>query len=226
MNLLVTAGNTQTPIDRVRCITNVFSGRTGAQIAATAFDRGHNVTLITSHPEVLAAIPAARPRQAPEWQVKTYRTFEDLDGRMAGAIPTGGFDAVIHAAAVNDYHVVGTFAKVGDEFIDVSAGKLKGSHDDLWLRLKPAPKLVDKVRTDWKFAGLLVKFKLEVGVTEAELLEIAERSRRHSAADLMAANTLDGMGEWAYVGAGDAYRRVERSRLATTLIEAMEAKLP
>ncbi|HVL11743.1 MAG TPA: phosphopantothenoylcysteine decarboxylase, partial [Gemmata sp.] len=53
MNVLVTAGNTQTPVDRVRCITNIFSGRTGGQIAARAYDRGHAVTLLTSHPEVI-----------------------------------------------------------------------------------------------------------------------------------------------------------------------------
>ncbi|MFO0803298.1 MAG: phosphopantothenoylcysteine decarboxylase [Gemmataceae bacterium] len=29
MKVLVTAGNTQSPLDRVRCITNIFSGRTG-----------------------------------------------------------------------------------------------------------------------------------------------------------------------------------------------------
>ena len=58
MKILVTAGNTQTVIDRVRCITNVFSGRTGAQIAAEAFERGHAVTLVTSHPEVLTTVPA------------------------------------------------------------------------------------------------------------------------------------------------------------------------
>ena len=39
MKILVTAGNTQTPIDRVRSITNIFSGRTGARIAARAFNR-------------------------------------------------------------------------------------------------------------------------------------------------------------------------------------------
>ena len=33
MNILVTAGNTIVPIDRVRCITNVFTGRTGTAIA-------------------------------------------------------------------------------------------------------------------------------------------------------------------------------------------------
>jgi phosphopantothenate---cysteine ligase (CTP) len=47
MNLLVTAGNTQTPIDRVRCITNIFTGRTGAQVALEAHRRGHAVTHLT-----------------------------------------------------------------------------------------------------------------------------------------------------------------------------------
>ena len=53
MNFLVTAGNTQSPIDRVRCITNIFTGRTGAAVARTAWGRGHTVTLATSHPEGL-----------------------------------------------------------------------------------------------------------------------------------------------------------------------------
>ena len=50
MNVLVTAGNTQAPIDRVRCVTNIFSGRTGAAIANAAWGRGHAVTLATSNP--------------------------------------------------------------------------------------------------------------------------------------------------------------------------------
>ena len=50
MKILVTAGNTQTPIDRVRCITNIFSGKTGAQIALEAHRHGHSVVLLTSHP--------------------------------------------------------------------------------------------------------------------------------------------------------------------------------
>ena len=44
MNLLITAGNTQTPIDRVRCITNIFTGRTGAQVALEAHRRGHGTS--------------------------------------------------------------------------------------------------------------------------------------------------------------------------------------
>lgn len=224
MNILVTAGNTQTPVDRVRCITNIFSGRTGAQIAATAFDRGHTVTLLTSHPEVLAVIPSARERVAPGWRVRGYRTFDDLESLMASEITSGTFDVVIHAAAVSDYHVAGVFTQRDGQFADASAGKVHGSHPELWLKLTPAPKLIDKVRGEWDFAGKLVKFKLEVGVSEAELEDIAERSRAHSHADLMCANTLEGMHDWALIGAGPGgYRRVARAGLATQLLESVGA---
>ena len=239
MKILVTAGNTQTTIDQVRCITNVFSGRTGAQIAAEAFDRGHAVTLLTSHPEVLASVPGVRARQAPDWSVRSYRTFEELETLMAASITDGGFDAVIHAAAVSDYRVTGVYAPGGGthfdqgemswaadtgppRLVDATAGKVKSHHPELWLRLQPAPKLVDKVRSAWGFRGILVKFKLEVGVTEAELLAIAERSRQQSGADLMAANTLEGMHDWAWLGAGDGgYDRVPRRELARVLINSI-----
>ena len=79
MNILVTAGNTQAPIDRVRCITNIFTGRTGAAIALEAYRRGHHVKLITSHPEAIDAVDPDPVR----WRCLTYRTFDDLATRMA-----------------------------------------------------------------------------------------------------------------------------------------------
>jgi phosphopantothenate-cysteine ligase/phosphopantothenoylcysteine decarboxylase/phosphopantothenate--cysteine ligase len=209
MNILVTAGNTQTPIDRVRCITNIFSGRTGTRIANRAVEKGHTVTLLTSHPELVEG----------GLRVHAYRTFDDLESLMACEIGSGSYGAVIHAAAVNDYLLAGTFARQNGELVDVSAGKVKGNHEELWLQFLPAPKLVDKIRRDWHFKGKLVKFKLEVGVTDEELLEIAERSRVHSSADLMVANTLEEMREWAYVGAGPgSYTRVSRDELADRIL--------
>src|SRR5438876_7903889 len=107
MNLLVTAGNTLVPIDRVRCITNIFTGRTGAQIAVAAHAAGHRVTLLTSHPEAIA------PGQGPggeRWQVVDYRTFDDLRERMEAAMRAGDLGAVIHSAAVSDYLSAGVYA--------------------------------------------------------------------------------------------------------------------
>jgi phosphopantothenate---cysteine ligase (CTP) len=240
MKILVTAGNTQTPIDRVRCITNIFSGRTGAQIAASAFERGHDVVLLTSNPEVLESIPAKRERKFPEWRLITYRTFDDLEVTMSEEISDDFFAAIIHAAAVSDYQPVGVFALApGTTFDpddlawdsttqrphvkDVSRGKVKSSHPELWLRLIPTPKLVDKIRADWGFKGLLVKFKLEVGLSEAELIEGAERARLHSNADLITANTLEGMNDWAIIGSGaNSYQKVPRNQLAEHLLNRLE----
>jgi phosphopantothenate-cysteine ligase/phosphopantothenoylcysteine decarboxylase/phosphopantothenate--cysteine ligase len=230
MNILVTAGNTLVPIDRVRAITNIFTGRTGAAIAVEAARRGHTVTLLTSHPETVAGIPIA---------CQPYRTFEALEAAMAQHIGEGRLDAVVHSAAVSDYRVNGAFAPAaGTHFdslnglwhgapptcIQYTGGKIKSDERELWLRLVRLPKLVDMIRRDWEFRGILVKFKLEVGVTEAELLAIAERSRRHSDADWMVANTLERAAEWAYLGSASGYVRIERPDLAARLIDAIEKR--
>jgi phosphopantothenoylcysteine synthetase/decarboxylase len=239
MNLLVTAGNTQVPIDRVRCITNVFTGRTGTRIALHAHQRGHHVTLLTSHPAVVDELrgPATLWQR---WRVRPYRTFDDLEGLLAAAVPEGKFDAVIHAAAVSDYRAAGIYRpadntrfhleaahwEAGDgppALVDQAADKVRSDQPELWLRLVRTPKLVDRFRTAWGYGGLLVKFKLEVGVREERLLEIAEASRQHSAADLMVANTLEGVGTWAYLGPLDgAYQRIARRELEGRLLDAVE----
>ena len=219
MNVLVTAGNTQTPIDRVRCITNIFTGRTGARVAVEAHRRGHAVTFLTSHAEVVGDPPPDPAR----WRVLPYRTYDDLDRLMGELVPSGGFDAVIHAAAVSDYSVAGVYTAPGVALADEAAGKIKSRHGELWLRLVPTAKLVDKVRSEWGFRGVLVKFKLEVGVTEAELLAVAERSRVQSEADAMVANAFETRHEWAYLGVrGEPYTRLTRSELAPRLLAAVE----
>lgn len=231
MNLLITAGNTQARIDRVRCLTNIFTGRTGAAIATEAVARGHNLTIATSHPEIVNST-------SPNFSVRTYQTFEDLRSLMSSIISSGQIDAIIHAAAVSDYLSGGIFAPApGTRFapdtttwhgnpptlIDRAAGKVKSDEPELWLRLVKAPKLVDLIRSAWAFRGILVKFKLEVDVTDAELLTIAERSRLHSAADLIVANTLDGASLFAYLGPlADGYERVLRTNLATRLLDEVE----
>ena len=231
MNILVTAGNTQVPIDQVRCITNIFTGRTGAGIAAMAYARGHHVTLLTSHPEAVAEFQPHPPEADRRWRPLAYRTFDDLEKLMAEEIQRGSCDAVVHCAAVSDYHAAGIFAAAagtcfkpdsatwaGDPpaMVDRAAAKVKSNEPELWLRLVRAPKLVDKVRTTWAFRGVLVKFKLEAGVTEEHLLQIAERSRRQSSANLMVANTLEGSRHWAYLGSTEgAYQAwIDRGELA------------
>lgn len=240
MNFFVTAGNTQTMIDRVRCVTNIFSGRTGASVARTAWGRGHTVTLATSHPDVLNEF-GINPRAPGErFTVLPYNTFDELAAIMQNQFRASQFDVVCHSAAVSDYLPAGTFTPDPGTFFNArtsqweaqggppklaeqKAGKIKSSEPELWLRLVRAPKLVDRIRQPWGFAGILVKFKLEVGIGEQELVELAEASRQQSNADMMVANTLDGAAHWAYVGPiGDRYERVPRRELPDRIVLALE----
>jgi phosphopantothenoylcysteine synthetase/decarboxylase len=240
VNVLVTAGNTQVPIDRVRCITNLFTGRTGAQIALHAHERGHSVTLLTSHPEIVTELRPGRPPRE-RWAILPYRTFDDLQRLMAEIIQPGEVDVVVHSAAVSDYLAGGIYAPTPathfrvesarwendlaepPQLVDMSAGKVKSDAPELWLRLVRAPKLIDRVRADWGFRGILVKFKLEVDVTLERLLEIAEQSRRHSAADLMVANPLEGARVFGYIGpiAGE-YQSFLRAEIPARLFDEVE----
>jgi len=240
MNLLVTAGNTQALIDKVRCLTNIFTGRTGASIALHAHGRGHAVTLLTSHPEAVEQLHADTRSLADRWRLMRYRTFDELQSLMKSQLTGHAFDAVIHSAAVSDYLAAGIYAPApGTHFqpanghwdadtpppalMDRRAGKVKSDEPELWLRLVRAPKLVDFIRTAWGFRGLLVKFKLEVGLSDDDLLQVAERSRAQSAADVMVANTLEGAATYAFIGPQNgAYQRVSRRELAARLLEQLE----
>jgi phosphopantothenate---cysteine ligase (CTP) len=238
MNCLITAGNTMTLIDDVRGITNIFSGRTGARIAAGSASRGHRTTLLTSHPEAVGPLSGDA---ADRLRVEPYRTFADLRRLMQAHIARGDLDAVVHCAAVSDFECEGVYAPSagtrfdpetgrwqgtapdGPSLVDRRARKVKSDEPELWLRLAQTPKLIDQVRGAWGFRGVLVKFKLEVGLPDEQLVEVAERSRRQSDADLMVGNTLEGMTSWAWLGPLDGrYQRIPREELATRLIEAVE----
>jgi phosphopantothenoylcysteine synthetase/decarboxylase len=235
MNCLITAGNTMTLIDKVRCITNIFSGRTGTRLALAACSRGHAVTLLTSHAEVVGELAGGAPPAG--LAVRPYRTFAELRELLENHATGGRFDVIIQCAAVSDYDCAGVYAPAPDTRFDPAtghwsppaalvnreAGKVKSDEAELWLRLVQTPKLIDMIRTPWDFRGVLVKFKLEVGVSEEHLLDIAERSRLRSSADLMAANTLEGMDAWALLGPVDGrYQRVARTDLPTRLVEEAE----
>lgn len=240
MKILITAGNTLVPIDRVRCITNVFTGKTGAQIALRAHARGHDVLLLTSHPEAVADLAESAPTSE-NWSIRTYRLFEELHKEMETALRLAAWDAVIHCAAVSDYQAAGVFAPAPHTrfrpdnrwesdvpelpaLLDKNADKVKSDEPELWLRLVRTPKLVDQIRSPWGFRGVLVKFKLEVGIADQALLDIGEQSRRQSQADLMVANTLEGSASWAYLGPiAGSYQRLPRAALADRLVDAVES---
>ncbi len=224
MRILVTAGNTQVQIDKVRAITNIFTGRTGGRISVAAHIAGHDVTLLTSHPEVIADMGPVP--QGERWKLERYRTFDELEELLDRHVQTGGYDVIIHVAAVSDYRSAGVYrweaGTAEPTLLDRSIGKIKSDQPELWLRLVRTPKLIDRMRVDWGFTGVLVKFKLEVGLDDPDLLAIAEKSRQQSQAQLMVANTLEGADAWAYLGPiAGRYERITRAELPERLLAAI-----
>ena len=157
---------------------------------------------------------------------------------MEAEIRRGDLDGIFHAAAVSDYLFAGVYSTdadttfaggcwLGDRpaMIDRAAGKVKSDLPELWMRFVRAPKLVDRIREPWGFTKLLVKFKLEVGISEVELEAIGERSRVQSRADLMVANTLEGAPHWALVGpVAGRYEHVYRGKLSARLVDLAEGR--
>jgi phosphopantothenoylcysteine synthetase/decarboxylase len=132
------------------------------------------------------------------------------------------YDAVFMTAAVADYRPARTYAVVnrtrGDDGTetwtvrDAQAGKVKSTHDAV---------AVDLFRTEWGHRGLLVKFKLEVGVPPDELVRIGQSSRRASGADYLVANTLDmvdGPGAGAFLLSDGGAEWVPRDELPDRLV--------
>lgn len=215
--VLVTAGATTVPIDQVRAITNIFKGRTGTDIARHFAKKGHEVTLITSNPDLLGKDDAAR------MCIVTYKTYDQLLTAMEREIVEEDYDVIIHSAAVSDYKVGGVFCKDGKgKLVGIdNSKKMSSEHKELFLRLVPTEKIVDKIRKPWGFKGYLVKFKLQVGISDAELKTIADKSRKASQADMIVANCLEWAHERAEIRTEKTVIPVRRKDLAKAMRKEM-----
>jgi len=222
--ILVTAGNTAVPIDKVRSITNIFGGKTGLVIAKYMASLGHEVTLLTSMRDV---------DQGELAKVIRFYTFDDLFCAMQDIIEPGEVDIVIHSAAVSDYRVTGTYSPVvstdwedGKVLVTLerldSSSKIGSEYPELYLKMEPTPKIIDQIRSPWGFTGKLVKFKLQVGMTDEDLKEIARKSRITSDADLIVANCMEWMGFRAFIIGKDQEEMVNRSDLPASLARRLE----
>lgn len=223
MQILVTAGSTQIPIDQVRCISNIFRGKTGAAIARYFIQRDGAVTLLTSSADaddLLKLRQGLTNKEKDNFHILKYRTFDDLARLMEIEIRTDKYDVIIHSAAVSDYQISRVFT---DNLGTVEQNqKISSSHSKLYLELVPTIKLIDQIRRPWGFTGKLIKFKLQVGISDVELLAIAKKSRRDSEADLIVANCLEWSQDRAYiVNDKDQVESVERHNLPQTLAKAL-----
>ena len=239
-HILVTAGPTREKIDKVRDWGNVFTGKTGLDLALTFLDMGA-VTLLTSNHDHAADYDGYSGK-AGMLGIETFTTHAELHALLEERMTSGdAVDVVAMTAAVADYKPVGSFKitqrtanEDGSEtwrVQDVSAPKVKSTHGEIAIVGEATRKLIDEFRTAWKYKGVLIKFKLEVDITENELIRVASASRTASGADLMVANTLamahaeSGVPSGAYLIDGSGAVRVPRVVLAGRIKGWVEGRL-
>lgn len=239
MRFLVTAGSTQEMIDQVRHWRNIFTGNTGFSIAKALAAIGE-VDLLTSNQQHIAELQDLKD-SGHSISATLFSSHADLREKLSKKMQTSDrYDAVFMSAAVSDYRPAGVFAVVSREKMpdgsgreqwlvqDILAGKFKSTHQTIAVVGQQTEKLVDLFRTEWKFRGLLVKFKLEVGISTDALIEIGQKSRTASQADYLVANTLDmvqGTSAGAYLLSDQGEEWVAREDLPHRLIQLVNESL-
>lgn len=164
--VLVTAGGTKERIDPVRFITNDSSGKMGHAIAASAFYKGADVTLITaSSLPVHSNINVLPVSSAQEMYDEVGKHFEQTD-------------LLVMAAAVSDYSTE-----------NVEEHKMK-KQDELTLKLKKNPDILKEMGKR-KTHQFLIGFAAE---TE-RLEEYAIKKLHEKNSDIIVANDIGKKGQ-------------------------------
>lgn len=201
MNVVVTGGGTLAPIDDVRAIANVSSGRFAARISEACLQRGATVwhihTLSAQVPlHRLARFELDAPDPDLEFQrlqalLKTYRRHHDrLHLRPLARGTVAEYSTALFSVLASRSIDVAFLAMAASDYEPVPApGKLDSSRPELVIRCHPAPKVIRNVR-DWAPSVYLVGFKLLSHADEPTLIRAAEDANAANRADLTVANDL------------------------------------
>jgi phosphopantothenoylcysteine decarboxylase / phosphopantothenate---cysteine ligase len=151
-SILVTGGPTPVAIDSIRRLTNIFTGRLGADIAEELYLQGADVFLLHGRGSYTP------PSYLPHRIIETYEEYlEEVMGRLGSKT----YLAAVFSAAVADYRP--------DR---LRPGKTPSGGALSRLDLVPTVKVIEKVRES--FPDLyMVTFKYQEGIDHEELIAIA-----------------------------------------------------
>jgi phosphopantothenoylcysteine synthetase/decarboxylase len=211
--VVVTSGATREPIDSVRFISNLSSGRTGATICEALVARGFHVTQVAGVDSVQASGVSRR---------ETFTDHASLDTALRRLARDVDCAAIIHAAAVGDFAVVNSQADAKIE-----------SGQELTVKLQPTHKIIDRIMG---YAGnpqlIVVGFKLthepDAGAQARAARELLKRSRARYVVQNDVSTLAAGEEHLFFVhenGSSRVRRYVGREKLATALAQLLEEQL-
>ncbi|HEY9514545.1 MAG TPA: bifunctional phosphopantothenoylcysteine decarboxylase/phosphopantothenate--cysteine ligase CoaBC [Gemmatimonadaceae bacterium] len=209
-SVVVTAGPTREPMDPVRFISNRSSGKMGVALAAAAWRRGANVTLIAGPLEVPPPTGAT---------LVNVETTEEMSQAVAHALDSA--DALIMAAAPADFRPA-----------LASEAKIKKSDSPDALELAPTPDILRTTAPCRRSGAIVVGFALE---TE-NLVANAAAKLEAKGLDLIVANSAleagSGFGSdtnrvtlIARGGATEQLPLSRKSEVADVILDRVEALL-
>jgi len=204
--VLLTAGPTYEPIDPVRGITNLSSGKMGFALAQAAAESGADVTVVAG--------PSNEPTPAGVVRIDVRSAAEMADAVLA---KVDSADIFIGVAAVSDYT-----PKAAQE------RKIKKSNEPLTLALQPTVDILATVAARPN-APFCVGFAAE----SHDILKLAEEKRRRKKLPLLIANRAqDAMGgdtnEVTLLDDAGAHPlpKMEKLELARRLVGEIARRLP
>jgi phosphopantothenate---cysteine ligase (CTP) len=204
MNVVVTGGGTVAPIDDVRLLTNVSSGRFAAAITEACLDRGADVWHIHTPAAQLPlkrsaafdldiANPATEllrlARLREKWLSQRERlgliplavgNVDDYTTILKQTLQSQPIDVVFLPMAVADFEP------------EPRPGKISSDAESLDLHCRRTPKVIRLVR-DWSPSVYLVGFKLLSHASREELIGRALAACHDNRADLTVGNDLESL---------------------------------
>jgi phosphopantothenate---cysteine ligase (CTP) len=177
---IVTAGPTYEPLDEVRRLTNLSTGRLGGELAGFLTSRGHSVTLLMGD-------QATWPGERRADRVETFTTTADLRGRLE-AKASEAVDAVFHAAAVSDFRFGRVWQRSAEGgLIEVKADKIPTPLDSILVELEATGKIIGGLRS-WFRRAFLVGWKYEMDGDHGAVIAKAVEQIRQNRTDACVAN--------------------------------------
>jgi phosphopantothenate-cysteine ligase/phosphopantothenoylcysteine decarboxylase/phosphopantothenate--cysteine ligase len=179
--VLLTAGATRNRVDAIRYLSAFASGGTALSLLE-ALGEGPVHLLGSAEALLRARLAVAERRLAgfPEWRLtlEEYGGTRDLEGRVRAWVHAHPEGIVVHSAAVGDYEAA------------PNAFKIPSGQPEIFIRLTPAPKILDQIRV-WAPDCRIVSFKAGApGLSPSELIGIARAQLRRTASDLVFANVI------------------------------------
>jgi phosphopantothenoylcysteine synthetase/decarboxylase len=212
LKLLLTSGASREPIDAVRFLSNVSTGRTGAALADSLMERGHSVTL-------LRGAGSSSPKKVTDCD--TFSTAADLEQRLRRRLAEEDYDAVIMSAAVADYRPDTTFA-----------GKIRSDAEELTLHLVRNVKILPLIKSFARNQPVVIGFKLTVGACDEARLKAVAAQFETGGVDAVVHNDLEEIRKspehpFRFYRSGDKHpeRLLGVSNLVTQLIPFIEIRM-